>query len=143
MATPRETTDAFTRAYNAHQLPEATALYRPDVVLVTPDAGKLKGREEAAEYLRGFLQAFPDARVEVAVKHDSGDTTIDEWIFHGTHTGPLPTPTGEPLGPTGKRVAIRGVDVVTSAGGAIATHRMYFDQLELLSALGLAPQGSP
>ena len=141
MATPREMTDAFTRAYNAHQLSEATAFYRPDVVLVTPDAGKLKGREEAAEYLRTFLQAFPDGRVEVAARHDAGDSTVDEWIFHGTHTGPLPTPAGEPLPPTGRRVAVRGVDVGTYAGGAIATHCMYFDQLQLLSALGLAPQG--
>jgi hypothetical protein len=141
MTTPREISDAFTKAYNAHQPTQAAAYYRPDVVLVTPDAGKLKGREEAAEYLRGFLAGFPDARVEVVVKHDAGDTTIDEWIFHGTHTGPLPTLNGEPLAPTGKRVSVRGVDVVTYASGAIATHRMYFDQLEFLTALGLVPQG--
>jgi uncharacterized protein (TIGR02246 family) len=89
MSTPRELTDAITATYNAHQLSKLAEFFRPDIVLVAPDAGELKGREQVAEYHRAFLQAFPDAKVEVMAKHNSGDTTIDEWIFHGTHTGPL------------------------------------------------------
>jgi ketosteroid isomerase-like protein len=139
MTSPRAVTDAFTAAYNAHQVTRAAEYYRPDVVLSTPDAGELMGREQAAEYLRASLEAFPDARVEVLVKHDSGDTTIDEWTFHGTHTGPLPLPSGETLPATGRRVSVRGVDVVTHAGGGIASHRMYFDQVQFPSALGLVP----
>jgi hypothetical protein len=139
MPTPRELTDAITTAYNAHQLPKLTEFFRPDIVLITPDAGEVKGREQVAEYHRVFLQAFPDAKVEAVAKHDSGDTTIDEWIFHGTHTGPLSLPSGETIPPTGKRVSVRGVDVVSYAGGAIATHHMYFDQVQFLTALGLMP----
>jgi hypothetical protein len=139
MPTPRELTDAITTAYNAHQLSRLVQFFRPDIVLITPDVGELKGREQAAEYHRNFLEAFPDATVEVVAKHDAGDTTIDEWIFHGTHTGPLPLPSGETLPATGKRVAVRGVDVVSYAGGAVATHHAYFDQAQLLTALGLMP----
>ena len=139
MASPRETTDAFTAEYNAHHWAKAAEFYRSDVVLVTPDAGELRGRAQAAEYLRGFLEAFPDARVEVVRKHDAGATTIDEWIFHGTHTGPLLLPSGESLPATGKRVAVRGVDIVTYDGGAIASHHMFFDQVQFLVALGLMP----
>jgi hypothetical protein len=139
MATPRELTDAITAAYNAHQLSTVVGFFRPDIVLITPDAGELRGREQAAEYHRAFLQAFPDATVEVVAKHDAGDTTIDEWIFRGTHTGPLTQPSGETIPATGRRVSVRGVDVVSYAGAAVATHHMYFDQAQLLTALGLMP----
>jgi uncharacterized protein (TIGR02246 family) len=112
MPTPRELTDAITTAYNAHQLSRLAEFFRPDIVLVAPDAGELKGREQVAEYHRAFLQAFPDATVEVVAKHDSGDTTIDEWIVQATHTGPLSLPGGETIPATGRRVSVRGVDVV-------------------------------
>ena len=139
MPTPRELTDAITTAYNAHQLSKLTEFFRPDIVLVAPDAGELKGREQVAEYHRAFLQAFPDANVDVVAKHESGDTTIDEWIFHGTHTGPLSLPSGETIPATGKRVAVRGIDVVSYADGAVASHHAYFDQVQFLAALGLMP----
>jgi uncharacterized protein (TIGR02246 family) len=135
---PRETTDAFTAAYNAHDLSVATGLYRPDVVFVAPD-DELKGREQVGEYLRAFLEAFPDGMVEVLARHDSGDSTIDEWVFHGTHTGPLPTPTGETIPPTGARVSVRGVDIQTHESGGIAAHHTYFDQVQFLTQLGLLP----
>jgi hypothetical protein len=139
MPTPRELTDAINAAYNAHQLPQLVEYFRPDIVLIAPDAGELKGREQVTEYHRTFLQAFPDARVEVVAKHASGDTTIDEWVFHGTHTGPLSLPSGETVPATGKRISVRGVDVVSYTGGAVARHHAYFDQVQFLTALGLMP----
>ena len=139
MATPRELTNAITTAYNAHELSKVVQFFKPDIVLMTPDAGALRGREQATEYHRTFLQAFPDAKVEVVAKHDAGDTTIDEWIFHGTHTGPLALPSGETIPATGKRVSVRGVDVVSYAGGGVATYHAYFDQVQFLTALGLMP----
>lgn len=138
--TPRETADAGSNAFNAHDLKALAALYRPDAVLVTPDAGELKGREQAAEYQRGFMQAFPDGRAEVVAKHDAGDVTIDQWIFSGTNSGPLATPTGEVIQPTGRRVSVRGIDVQTHVGGGVATHHIYFDQVEFLTQLGLMPE---
>jgi uncharacterized protein (TIGR02246 family) len=136
--TPRETADAFTAAYNAHDLSATTALYRPDVVLVAPDE-ELKGREQVGEYLRAFAQAFPDGDVEVIARIDSGDSTVDEWVFHGTHTGFLLTSDGETLPPTGARVSVRGVDIQTHQSGGIAIHRRYFDRVQFLTQLGLMP----
>ena len=75
----------------------------------------------------------------VAASYDSGDTAIVEWLFHGTNTGPLPLPSGETMAATGKRVSIRGADVVTFAGGAAVKLHSYYDQVELLSQLGLMP----
>lgn len=137
---PRATADAGLAAFNARDLAALAALYRPDAVLVTPDAGESKGREQAAEYQRAFMHAFPDGRAEVVAKYDAGNTTIDEWIFRGTNSGHLQTATGETIPPTGRRVAVRGIDVQTHVAGGVATHHVYFDQLEFLTQLGLMPE---
>ena len=136
---PRGAADAGLEAFNARDLETLAGLYRPDVVLVTPDAGELKGREQAAEYHRGFMQAFPDGTTEVVAKHDAGIVTIDEWIFRGTNSGPLSTASGEVLPPTGRRVSVRGVDIQTHGAGSVSAHHIYFDQVEFLTQLGLMP----
>jgi uncharacterized protein (TIGR02246 family) len=137
---PREAADAGLEAFNARDLEALAALYRPDAVIVTPDAGELKGREQVAEYHRGFIQAFPDGTTEVVAKHDAGNITIDEWIFRGTNSGPLPAPSGEIVPPTGRRVSVRGVDVQTHGAGGVSAHHIYFDQIEFLTQLGLMPE---
>lgn len=136
--TPRERAETFTAAYNAGDLSTAAELYLPEVVFVGPEV-ELKGREQVTEYFRAFREAFPDGYSEVVARHDSGDSTIDEWVFRGTHTGPLPTPTGEMLAPTGARVSVRGIDVQTHRARGIASHRTYYDQVQFLSQLGPIP----
>ena len=140
MATPRETSHAAIAAWNARDLATLAGFYRPDVVLVNPDAGELKGREQAVERDRVFMEAFPDAEMEIVASYESGDTAILEWVFGGTNTGPLPLPDGRTLPATGKRVSIRGADVATYEGGAIVSLHTYYDQVELMTQLGLMPQ---
>jgi len=48
------------------------------------------------------------------------------------------TPFGE-LAATGKRVRWESVEIVRVRDGKIASWRSYFDQLEALTALGVAP----
>jgi hypothetical protein len=55
----------------------------------------------------------------------------------------LLVPSGEAIPATGKRVSVRGVDVVSYSGGAVARHHMYFDQVQFLTALGLMPVVQP
>jgi uncharacterized protein (TIGR02246 family) len=136
---PRERADSSTAAYNAGDLTLLAGFYLPEALFVAPDA-ELKGREQVAEYFRAFLEAFPDGYAEVVSRHDAGATTIDEWVFHGTHTGPLPTPTGETIPPTGARVSVRGVDIQTHRNGGVARHHTYFDQVQFLTQLGLMPE---
>jgi ketosteroid isomerase-like protein len=139
MATAVEIARAAIAAWNAHDRSRVAQFYRPDIVVVSADAGELKGRQEASERDGVFMEAFPDGEMEIAASYDSGDTAIVEWLFHGTNTGPLPLPGGETLPATGKRVSVRGADVVTFAGGAAVKLHSYYDQVELLTQLGLMP----
>jgi hypothetical protein len=56
----------------------------------------------------------------------------------GTHTAPFETPTG-PIAPTHKKVVGYGVQLLRVENGKIAESRIYFDQLEQMSQLGLLP----
>jgi steroid delta-isomerase-like uncharacterized protein len=137
MLTAREISDAATDAYNKHDLAGFLVAVRPDVVVVTPDAGEIQGREQFADYSQQILDAFPDAVVEVVAKHDAANATVDEWIIRGTHTGPFSLPNGEELAPTGRRISVRGVDIATYENGEVVTSHTYYDQAEFLTQLGL------
>jgi ketosteroid isomerase-like protein len=113
--------------------------YTDDATVVTPDAGELRGRDEVVNWMRQFMEAFPDSRWESLAKYEDGDVAIDEGYFVGTNSGPLRLPTGETLPATGKQLRIRGCDIAKVEDGRITTHRFYYDQMEFLGQLGLLP----
>ena len=133
--------DRLTAAVFSRDGDAAAALYGPDAVAVTPDAGELRGREAIVGYLFQFAGAFPDFSYELAQAHESGNTAIDEGYVVGTHTRPLPTPTGETIPPTNKRIRVRSCDVATVENGLVVSHRFYFDQMEFMAQVGLTPGG--
>ncbi|MDQ3569075.1 MAG: ester cyclase [Actinomycetota bacterium] len=137
MGEAREVFDRFNGALLNGDLDAAAACYAENAVAVTPDQGEIQGREGIREYLRPFVEAFSDMRFDFSYMYESGNHAIDEGYLVGTHTGPLPTPTGETIPPTGRAIRIRDCDIVTVEGGVITSHRFYFDQMEFLSQLGL------
>jgi predicted ester cyclase len=140
MGEAREVMDRVTEAIFGKDYEAAKAIYAPDAVIETPDEGELKGGAELAEYMKVLFGAFPDARYETVNEFEAGNTAVDEGRFIGTHTGPLRQPTGEEIPPTGKPVSIRGCDIATVENGHITGHRFYFDMLDFMSQLGLAPE---
>lgn len=84
MGEARRVMDAMTDATLRSDLEAAANLYAPDAVIVTPDQGELRGREQIVGYLKEISDAFPDNSYEPAYKHESGDTAIDEGYFVGT-----------------------------------------------------------
>lgn len=137
MSETRVVFDRLETALNQHDRQAISACYGDDVALVAPE-GAFKGRDEATAYLVSFLDAFPDLHIDNLSKTTSGDVAIDEWIFTGTNTGPLALPDGTNVPATGRRVNVRGCDVAVVTGGAITSHRVYYDLLDLMTQLGLA-----
>ena len=140
MGEARELMNRITEAVTSGDRQALQAVYAPDAVIETPDAGSISGQDAVIEYLLQFEEAFPDASWESRHEHEAGDTAIDEGYFVGTHTGPLAAPTGETIEPTGKRVRLRACDAATVSGGRVSSHRFYFDQMDFLGQLGLLPE---
>lgn len=137
MGEARELLDRMTDAVFRADAETLADCYAENAVAVTPDYGEVKGRQAIVDYFRPFFEAFSDIRWEEIQRHECGDVAIDEGYFTGTHTAPLANPGGDPIPATGKRVRLRECDVATASGGRIISHHMYFDQMDLLSQLGV------
>lgn len=118
-------------------------LYADDAVQGMPD-GIFEGRSAIRERLANELEAIPDVTHTVVSFIEQGDAFADEWTFVGTHTGPLTLPDGTVLPPTGKRVEVKGMEVVrVGPDGKIVLNTLYFDNLAVAAQLGVAPEGVP
>jgi SnoaL-like polyketide cyclase len=60
-------------------------------------------------------------------------------VFSGTHTAPLQSPAGE-VPATNRQLRGRGVQIFRVEGDAVADTRLYYDQVDVLTQLGLMPE---
>jgi uncharacterized protein (TIGR02246 family) len=132
----QEVTDGLIAAFNAHDSETAAGFFGPRASYVCP-GGVAEGREEIASYFALYFEGFPDIKVTPHDRAICGDLVMIEWIATSTHTGPFLLPTGGIAQATGRRIAVRGCDIRTIDDGLIASQRVYYDQLEMLTQLGV------
>jgi predicted ester cyclase len=104
-----------------------------------PD-GTFVGRGTIRDRLAKELDAFSDIAHRVVSYTEQDDAFADEWVFVGTHTGPVTLPDGTEVPPTGKRIEIPGMEIVKMRDGKIVANNLYYDNLGVLVQLGLVPQ---
>jgi steroid delta-isomerase-like uncharacterized protein len=138
MADNKELARRFTEAFNAHDEKALLALDTPDVTFSAPGGVTLRGREASTGYAMAWLNAFPDARMVIRNEIISGDTIVQEFTFEGTHTATLSAPTGD-IPATNRRLSGRGAQIMKVRDGLVADTQLYFDQVDVLTQLGLMP----
>jgi len=138
MAEVKETTDRFVAAFNAHDESALHALHADNIKFDAPGGFKATNAKDATAYAMTWLKAFPDGKMKVRSEITSGPWVVQEIVMEGTHTAPLDSPTGA-IPPTHKKVVGYGVQILRVEDGKIAEARIYFDQLDQLSQLGLLP----
>jgi len=131
--------ERYVERYNARDLDACMDLYAEDAVQLMPD-GLFEGRELIRERLTRELAAFPDIEWGLLSYVEQGDAFADEWVFVGTHTGPLLLPDGTELPPTGKRLEVKGMELCVVRDGKIVVDNLYYDNLGVAVQLGLVPQ---
>ena len=85
-----------------------------------------------------WLKGFPNGKMTVHTEFVSGPWVIQEITMTGAQSGPLEGPAGT-IQPTGKSFTGKAVQILRVENGQIAEARVYFDQFEMLSQLGLLP----
>jgi len=142
--TNRELLDRYVERYNGGDLDAVMDLYAEDAVQGMPD-GIFEGKSAIRERLAQELDAIPDVTHTVVSFVEQGDAFADEWTFVGTHTGaPLALPNGDLLPAAGKRVEVRGMEIVrVNADGKIILNTLYYDNMAVAVQLGLVPEGVP
>ena len=128
-------------AFNAHDEERIRAGYAPDAIFEGPGDVRLEGPEAITGYAMSWLNAFPDARMNIHHEAASGDWVFVRATFEGTHENPLPGPEGE-IPPTHKHLVGRAAQAWRVAGGKIAEEHLYYDQMQVLTQLGLVPEAA-
>ena len=122
--------------FEANDIDAAVAAFSDELETIDPGMGTVHGIEPFREYLETFKRAMPDARAVIEREYEAGDTVIVEGRFVGTHTGPLAGDDGD-IGPTGASVDLRFADFSRVEDGKIVSYHTYYDQVGLLTQLGL------
>jgi steroid delta-isomerase-like uncharacterized protein len=141
MSVNRKLLDRYVERYNDGDLDAVMDLYAEDAVQGMPD-GVFNGRSAIHERLARELEAIPDVTHTVVSFVEQGAAFADEWTFVGTHTGPFLLPNGTVLAPTGRRVEVRGMEIVrVGPDGKIVVNNLYYDNLAVAVQLGILPEG--
>jgi ketosteroid isomerase-like protein len=132
----RAVVTGFYENFNSNNIDEALSAFSSQLETIDPGMGTVYGHEPFREYLEIFKRAMPDAHAVIESLVEAGEMVIVEGRFVGTHTGPLAGPDGD-LEPTGATVDLRFADCSRLEDGKIVSYHTYYDQLGLLTQLGL------
>ena len=138
MGETRKIVEQNIKSWNAHDKSGWTNDISDDCELTAVGGMSGKGRDLRDTFYSLWSDAFPDSQIKPNVIIVDGDNAATEATFEGTHTGVLNAPSG-PIQPTRKRVRVPFTSVVKVRGDKITSLHLLFDQVELMTQLGLMP----
>lgn len=142
MSEARDAIEAGVRALNTGDMEGFLANYTHDATLwLAGMPAEAKGKDQIRQAVQIYFTAFPGFQLTVKVLIESADWVAAEHHFTGTNTGPSMTPSGE-IPATGKTVELMSADIFEFRGAKIIAQRTYFDNLALMTQLGLMPASS-
>ncbi len=131
---------AFFEAWNAGDLSKSAAYEAGDFMAEGPGAASPMNAEQNRMYLQNFLTAFPGSKFDILLTIAQGDYVVVHWkVGGGGHTGPLHTPSGGTIPPTGKTATVVGSTTSQVKNGKITHSWAFWDMASLLGQLGLLP----
>jgi steroid delta-isomerase-like uncharacterized protein len=140
MSEAREVLKQAIDCWNSSDSEAWAALYTDDVVYQGPGGTRISGLADLKEkYFDALLTAAPDRESRDVVLFADGDHVVEEARYTGTHTGTWRDPSGVEIPATGRKLDFSFVGVFHVEGGKISAIRIYYDQIEVLTQLGLMP----
>lgn len=98
-----------------------------------------RGADEIAAYFESLFAALPDWHMQLVGIAEQGDDVFAQWHLTGTHLGPLLG-----IAPTGKAIAVDGMDHFVLRDGKVVTNFVVVDQMQYARQIGMMPpDGSP
>ena len=97
-----------------------------------------RGDAEVRGLLTNLLGAFPDLGLHAKVLRHAEDAVIIEGLMTGTHRGPYAG-----FEPTDRSMELRAAIFFTFDGPDLRRETVYYDELTLLTQLGLYPTSPP
>jgi steroid delta-isomerase-like uncharacterized protein len=94
--------------------------------------------QEANQFLGQYLGAFPDVQATVEDLMADGDKVVARVSYRGTHQGAF-----RGIPPTGKQIAVMGINIFRIANGKLVEHWGLTDRLAGLQQVGVVPPLAP
>jgi steroid delta-isomerase-like uncharacterized protein len=127
-------------AFNRRDFQAMTEHYADSIAWTDHAQGRtFRTRQEFRDdFLPGWVQTSADIRVTDPHYFDAGQAVVCTFTVEGTHDGPL-----GPFPATGKPFALPLCELwYFDADGRVVGGDLYYDQVSLLTQLGLMPQPS-
>src|SRR4051812_27661533 len=99
-------------------------LCSPDMLLDPGFMPPIHGLDAVRQFTAGMHSAFSDFFLSVDDLIAEGDRVAARWREGGMHSGPLMTPDGTVIAPTGKRVTLTGISLLRVSDGRITEERV-------------------
>lgn len=126
--------------WNAGDREAWAALYDENVEWEAPGGGRISGLEDLkVKYFDALLEAAPDRASVVDSLFAEGDLVAETGRYTGTHTGTWRGPNGVEIPATGKSFDFPFTAIFRVENDKIISIRLYYDQVDVLTQLGLMP----
>jgi predicted ester cyclase len=130
-------------AWNAHDRDGWLACFNESATFEGPGGLSGRGFDTGRIFWSLWQDAFPDCQCTINVAVAEGNDAMQEAVFSGTHTDTLHTPNSGDIPPTGKTVAIPYALATAYSDGKWSSFHIIFDQVDLMTQLGLMPTEAP
>jgi steroid delta-isomerase-like uncharacterized protein len=130
-----ETARAAFEAFMAHDVEGVLAAWHPEGIQDWVALGIFRGHAEIRELFTGLFASTPDIEMQIEAVTADEHRCVIQWRSAGTHTGP----SFMGLEPTGKRIELRGVDVMEVEDGLVVRNTVYYDGAAFARGLGMLP----
>jgi steroid delta-isomerase-like uncharacterized protein len=139
MGNPSEVAERGLQAWRSRDVEAFAATFSEGATLTAPGGTQLEGRDGVRQFYGMWNEAVPDNEITIDRRHSCGSVVVEQGVFSGTHTGNLTTPDGQTIPATGRSLSVPYAEVFDIEGDQVASTRLYFDQVEMLTQLGLMP----
>ena len=128
---PRELVERLhTELFASGDLATLDRFFAPDVVSHDMPPGFPQGIEGVRLFFSAFREGMPDVEVRIDEIVAEDDRAAVATRIEGTHTGTLMG-----IEPTGRRISVRGIDMVRVEDGRIVEHHGLTDTVGLMRQL--------
>ena len=126
----------YFEAIGAHDVQGAAAMWAPDGREDVRGQGLFIGPDGVREFIGSLVEAIPDLKVEIVSTTSEDERCALQWRFSGTFAGPG---SFNGVAPTGHRLELEGVDILTVRDGLIHSNDAFTDTMAVPRQLGMMP----
>ena len=129
----------FFECWNAGDLSKYRQNESPGFISEPPGSPTPLNGDQNQAYNQNFLTAFPGSKFVILFNVAQGEYVVTHWKITGKNTGPLMSPSGQTIPPTGKAATIVGSSTFQIKNGKIVHSWNFWDMSSLLIQMGLLP----